>query len=203
MRRFFSFAKRTPPENGPQAAVESAWKPQQNYPSPEELTRMMEGGLYEFDAMIGTGGMAAVYRGRQTKLDRAVAIKILHRENGTDYDYAERFRREAKMLAKMSHPNIISVHDFGLLGDQYLYYVMEYVEGIDLHHLMCQGIVGTKRALEIIPAVCDALDYAHSQGLVHRDIKPANILLSSDGRIKVADFGLAKRLDHNTTTLLT
>jgi serine/threonine protein kinase len=174
----------------------------QDYPSAEELTELMAGGVYEFDSMIGTGGMAAVYRGRQTKLDRAVAIKILHLENGTDYDYAERFRREAKMLAKMSHPNIVSVFDFGVLGDKFLFYVMEYIAGTDLHHQMSQGPIREQRVLEIVNAVCDALEYAHRQGLVHRDIKPANILLSADGSVKVADFGLAKRLDQ-TTTLLT
>jgi serine/threonine protein kinase len=210
MRRLFSFTKRapaeadapTPPASPPPAA---AWQPQQQqqYPTAAELTAMMAGGVYEFDAMIGTGGMAAVYRGRQPKLDREVAIKILHRDNGADYDYAERFRREAKMLAKMSHPNIVSVYDFGLLGENYLYYVMEYVPGIDLHAAMCQGPVGTARLMQIVPAVCDALQYAHSQGLVHRDIKPANILLAPDGRVKVADFGLAKRLGQSTTTLLT
>jgi len=155
---------------------------------------------YIFDALIGQGGMGAVYRGRQLKLDRAVAIKILHRQHGTDYSYAERFRREAQSLAQMNHPNIVSVYDFGVVGD-YLYYVMEHIEGTDLHHLLSTQQIVEARALEIIPALCDALTYAHSKGLVHRDIKPANVLISSDGRVKLADFGLAKRLDKSSTIL--
>lgn len=202
MRRFFSFTKRAPAPSVPSVSEGvSGWKPLQVYPTPEELTGMIQGGLYEFDAMIGMGGMAAVYRGRQRNLDRRVAIKILHREHGSDYDYSERFRREAQVLAQMSHPNIVSVYDFGVLGQDYLFYVMEYIEGTDLHQLMTQGPVGAERALQIVPAVCDALDYAHGQGLVHRDIKPANILLATDGRVKVADFGLAKRIDQSTGLL--
>ncbi|MDZ4287473.1 MAG: protein kinase [Prosthecobacter sp.] len=203
MRRFFSFTKRAPSAHVPSVSEgASGWKVPQVYPTPEELTQMMHGGLYVFDAMIGMGGMAAVYRGTQTNLGRPVAIKILNREHGADYDYSERFRREAQVLAQMSHPNIVSVYDFGLLGRDHLFYVMEYIEGTDLHHLMTLGTVGAPRALQIVPAVCDALDYAHGQGLVHRDIKPANILLAHDGRVKVADFGLAKRIDQ-TTGLLT
>jgi serine/threonine protein kinase len=201
MKRLFSFAKRTPaPPVGSDGAAGAA--PARAYPTPAELTKMIQGGMYVFDSLIGQGGMAAVYRGRQVNLGRPVAIKILHREHGTDYAYAERFRREAQALAQMDHPNIVSVYDLGLLGDDYLYYVMELIEGTDLHYLLAQGQVTQARALEIVPAVCDALEYAHRHGLVHRDIKPANILIANDGRIKVADFGLAKRFD-STETLLT
>ncbi len=161
---------------------------------------MMPGGIYQFDLMIGQGGMAAVYRGRQLNLERAVAIKILHRQHGTDYAYGQRFRREAQALAQMNHPNIVSVHDFGIVGD-YLFYVMEYIEGIDLHQSISAGPLSPMRAIEVLVKVCDALSYAHSKGIVHRDIKPANILLSMDGRIKVADFGLAKRVDPQATML--
>ncbi len=202
MKRFFSFGKRTPPPKT--AAVVSggmeAPVPGQNYPSPQELTSLMPGGEYIFDALIGQGGMGAVYRGRQTKLERAVAVKILHRQHGTDYSYAERFRREAQVLAQMNHPNIVSVYDFGVVGD-YLYYVMEYIEGTDLHQMMGMRQITHARALEIVPALCDALHYAHEKGLVHRDIKPANVLIAYDGRIKLADFGLAKRLDKPSTVL--
>ena len=125
MKRFFSFGKRAKPSPAAPSASEgvAGWPPQQIYPSPAELTGMMPAGEYAFDALIGQGGMGAVYRGQQMKLDRSVAIKILHRQHGTDYAYAERFRREAQSLAQMNHPNIVSVYDFGVVGD-YLYYVM-------------------------------------------------------------------------------
>jgi serine/threonine protein kinase len=129
-----------------------------------------------------------------------VAIKILHRDHGTDYAYAERFRREAQALAQMNHPNIVSVFDFGIV-DEYLHYVMEYVEGVDLHQQLTCGVISPARAIEILAKVCDGLTYAHSKGIVHRDIKPANILLANDGRIKVADFGLAKSFDQKGTML--
>jgi serine/threonine protein kinase len=203
MKRLFSFGKRaaTPPPRVPSVSEGVAgWAPTQSYPTPQELTHMMPGGIYQFDLQIGQGGMGAVYRGRQLNLGRAVAIKILHRYHGTDYAYAERFRREAQSMAQMNHPNIVSVYDFGLVGD-YLYYVMEFIQGIDLHQSLCQGTTPATKAINIIIKVCDALTYAHSQGIVHRDIKPANILLADDGRIKVADFGLAKRFDSQMTML--
>jgi serine/threonine protein kinase len=202
MKRFFSFAKRTPPSPAVPTAAEggAGWTPFQIYPSPAELTAMMPTGEYVFDSPIGQGGMGAVYRGCQLKLDRAVAIKILHRQHGTDYSYPERFRREAQVLAQLNHPNIVSVYDFGMIGD-YLYYVMEFIEGTDLHQLLGHRQITQARALEIMPALCDALHYAHEKGLVHRDIKPANVLIAADGRIKLADFGLAKRLDRPTTLL--
>ncbi|WP_345738466.1 protein kinase domain-containing protein [Prosthecobacter algae] len=202
MKRFFSFGKRSKPSPAAPSASEgvAGWPPQQIYPSPAELTSMMPAGEYAFDALIGQGGMGAVYRGQQMKLDRSVAIKILHRQHGTDYAYAERFRREAQSLAQMNHPNIVSVYDFGVVGD-YLYYVMEFIEGTDLHHLLSTRQMTPARAVEIVPALCDALFYAHSKGLVHRDIKPANVLIAQDGRVKLADFGLAKRFDRPSTLL--
>lgn len=199
MRRFFSFGKR---KSGPPSASEgvSGWKPMQTYPEPLELTRMMPPGTCVLDALIGMGGMGAVYRGRQLGLDRPVAVKILHRDYGGEYSYPERFQREAQALARMSHPNIVSVHDSGIVGD-YLYYVMEYMEGTDLHGLLSRGLPPLPQTLHIISSICDALDYAHSHGIVHRDIKPANILIATDGRVKVADFGLAKRFDQSETLL--
>jgi serine/threonine protein kinase len=201
MKRLFAFAKRTPPPKEPTVSEGVAgWVPMQTYPSAAELTQMLPDGLYRFDQMIGQGGMGGVYSGRQLNLGRAVAIKILHRDHGADYSYAERFRREAQALAQMNHPNIVSVYDFGVVGD-YLYYVMEFVEGTDLHHSISLGKLTLPKILKIIDDVCDALTYAHSKGIVHRDIKPANILLANDGRIKVADFGLAKRFDQKATML--
>ncbi len=201
MKRLFAFAKRTPPPKEPTVSEGVAgWVPMQTYPTPLELTQMLPEGLYQFDQMIGQGGMGGVYSGRQLNLGRAVAIKILHRDHGSDYSYAERFRREAQALAQMNHPNIVSVYDFGLVGD-YLYYVMEFVEGTDLHHSVSMGKLTIPKILAITEEVCDALSYAHSKGIVHRDIKPANILIANDGRIKVADFGLAKRFDQKATML--
>lgn len=201
MKRLFAFAKRTPPPKEPTVLEGVAgWVPMQAYPTPQELTQMLPAGLYQFDKMIGQGGMGGVYSGRQLNLGRAVAIKILHRDHGSDYSYAERFRREAQALAQMNHPNIVSVYDFGLVGE-YLYYVMEFVEGTDLHHSVSMGKLTIPKILTIIEEVCDALTYAHGKGIVHRDIKPANILIANDGRIKVADFGLAKRFDQKATML--
>ena len=201
MKRLFAFAKRTPPPKEPTVSEGVAgWVPMQAYPTPQELTQMLPAGLYQFDKMIGQGGMGGVYSGRQLNLGRAVAIKILHRDHGSDYSYAERFRREAQALAQMNHPNIVSVYDFGLVGE-YLYYVMEFVEGTDLHHSVSMGKLTISKILTIIEEVCDALTYAHGKGIVHRDIKPANILIANDGRIKVADFGLAKRFDQKATML--
>lgn len=203
MKRLFSFGKRpsNPPPRMPSVSEGVAgWAPVKSYPTPVELTQMMPGGLYQFDLFIGQGGMGAVYRGHQLRLGRPVAIKILHQDHGTDYAYAERFRREAQALAQMNHPNIVSVHDFGVVGE-YLYYVMEFIRGIDLHQRLCSGSLTPVQATEILVRICDGLTYAHSKGIVHRDIKPANILLADDGRIKLADFGLAKRFDSRATML--
>lgn len=155
----------------------------------------MTPGGYVFEQLIGSGGMGAVYLGRQLNLGRQVAIKILHRGHGQDYRYAERFRLEAQAMAQLSHPNIVAIHDFGFIGADYLFFVMEFIHGTDVHHVISAGEMTPDLALRIIGPVCDALEYAHSRGIVHRDIKPANILLSYDGRVKLTDFGLAKRLD--------
>lgn len=155
---------------------------------------MMPGG-YAFERLLGSGGMGAVYLARQTGLARRVAVKILHREHGQDYRYPERFCLEAQAMAMLDHPNIVRVHDFGLIGADYLFFVMEFIEGTDVQHVIAAGGMTPDLALRVIAPVCDALEYAHSRGIVHRDIKPANILLAGDGRVKLTDFGLAKRLD--------
>lgn len=154
---------------------------------------------YDVSAIIGRGGMGAVYRGRQAKLDRDVAIKLLPESLSDDDDgmnFVARFEQEAKAMAKLDHPAIISVHDFGETSEGQLYFVMEFVEGMDIHQYLKHhgGKLPQEDALAIIAHVLDALEYAHSQGIVHRDIKPANILLNQEGRVKVADFGLAKTL---------
>ncbi|MCB1235342.1 MAG: SUMF1/EgtB/PvdO family nonheme iron enzyme [Verrucomicrobiae bacterium] len=141
--------------------------------------------------MLGKGGMGAVYYGYHEVLDRPVAIKVLRKEAGTDFGFADRFKREARAMAALEHPNIVRVYDFGETGDFY-YIVMEYVDGADLKKAIRSGEVSPSRVFQIMGQVCDALDFAHRSGLIHRDIKPANILLTRQGVVKVCDFGLAK-----------
>src|SRR5205823_6136192 len=145
----------------------------------------------EILSLLGQGGMGAVYMARQLKLDRFVALKVLPEEWGRDPAFAERFQREARALARLSHPNIVSVHDFGEAGVHF-FLLMEYVDGANLRRLLQGGPLEPRLAMQVIPQICDALQYAHEEGVVHRDIKPENILLDSRGRVKIADFGLAK-----------
>lgn len=140
---------------------------------------------------IGRGGMGAVYKARQKQLDRVVALKILPPGSGDEPAFADRFAREAKAMAKLAHPGIVTIHDFGR-ADGLFYFVMEFVDGVTLRQLLDSGRVSPREALAIVPQICDALQYAHDAGIVHRDIKPENILLDRQGRVKVADFGLAK-----------
>jgi serine/threonine protein kinase/formylglycine-generating enzyme required for sulfatase activity len=149
---------------------------------------------YEITAILGRGGMGAVYKGWQRSLDRFVAIKILPPGlAGDDSHYVERFKREAKSMARLNHPGIVAVHDAGETVDGMLYFVMEFVEGTDvLRMIQDEGRLPASHAAAITAHVCDALQYAHERGVVHRDIKPANIMVGYDGVVKVADFGLAK-----------
>jgi len=153
--------------------------------------------------LIGQGGMGAVYKARQKQLDRVVALKILPPGIGHDATFAGRFAREAKALAKLNHPGIVTLYEFGhvngsvsqsaTLNSQPLYYfLMEFVDGVNLRQLLQSSRASPREALAIVPQICDALQFAHDQGIVHRDIKPENILLDRRGRVKVADFGLAK-----------
>ena len=145
----------------------------------------------EILGFVGQGGMGAVYRARQKELDRIVALKVLPPDIGKDAAFAERFMREARALAKLNHPGIVTIHDFGRADGLY-FFLMEYVDGVSLQQLLARSRVSTREALAIVPQICDALQFAHDQGIVHRDIKPENILLDRRGRVKVADFGLAK-----------
>src|SRR5262245_43733307 len=143
--------------------------------------------------------MGAVYKARQSKLDRIVAVKVLPQDWGKETAFAERFAREAKALARLNHPHVVAVHDFGE-SDGLFYLVMEYVDGANLRNVLAKGGLAAHEALAIIPQICDALQYAHEEGIVHRDIKPENILLDSKGRVKIADFGLAKLIDRPRAT---
>src|SRR5947209_11458555 len=142
-------------------------------PRPEELAGRFP--QLEILELLGQGGMGAVYKARQVKLDRLVALKILPVEAGRDPAFAERFSREARALARLSHPNIVAVHDFGSMGDQF-YFIMEYVDGMNLRQILQAGRLPPAEALRLIPQICEALQYAHDEGIIHRDIKPENIL---------------------------
>ena len=141
--------------------------------------------------LIGQGGMGAVYKARQKQLDRIVALKILPPNISSDATFAERFTREARALAKLNHPNIVTLYEFGETSGQF-YFLMEFVDGVNLRQLLNNSRLSAREALAIVPQICDALQFAHDHGIVHRDIKPENILLDRRGRVKVADFGLAK-----------
>lgn len=160
-------------------------------PAPEELAKHFP--QLEILELLGKGGMGAVYKARQPGLDRLVAVKILPPEIGADPAFAERFTREARALARLSHQNIVSVFDFGQADGQF-YFVMEFVDGMNLRQLIETGGLKPEEALAIVPQICEALQFAHNAGIVHRDIKPENILVDKQGRVKIADFGLAKLL---------
>ena len=155
----------------------------------EELARRLP-ELERFE-LIGQGGMGAVYRARHRKLDRDVAVKVLDSSLSYNAAFAERFAREARTMAHLDHSNIVRVYDFDHRDDVY-YLVMEYVDGVNLRQTIEADGLEPAQALALVPQICEALQYAHDQGVVHRDIKPENILLDKNGKVKIADFGLAK-----------
>ncbi|QVL33538.1 serine/threonine protein kinase [Telmatocola sphagniphila] len=164
-------------------------------PTAEELKDVIP--QIEMLELLATGGMGAVYKGRQKSLDRLVAVKVLPPDLAQGSNFAERFTREARALGRLNHPNIVSVHESGQINGLY-YFVMEYVEGTNLRQLLKDKSLTPKQVLAIVPTICEALQFAHDEGIVHRDIKPENILIDKKGRVKIADFGLAKLLgsDH-------
>ena len=195
-------------------------------PPVEEIARLFP--QLEILGLLGAGGMGAVYKARQPALDRLVALKVLPPQGAGGTDSGERFNREARALARLSHPNIVAVHEFGFAragglqppsaapatnapdGDckspaqsppetpnpkpeaAFPYFIMEFVDGANLRQLGRAARLSPREALQIIPQICDALQYAHDEGVVHRDIKPENVLVDRKGRVKIADFGLAK-----------
>lgn len=152
--------------------------------------------------MIGAGGMGAVYKARQAKLDRLVALKVLSSDLAGDPAFAERFDREARLLARLNHPNIVTVFDSSVAGP-FAYLMMEFVDGVNLRQAMKAGRFTPPEALALVQDICAALKFAHEQGILHRDIKPENILIDSRGQVKIADFGIAKLSGEEGQDLLT
>jgi serine/threonine-protein kinase len=146
---------------------------------------------YQLEDRQATGGMATVYRAIDLMLERTVAVKVLRGDLSEDPEFRERFRQEAKAAANLSHPNIVTVHDFGLDQDR-LFIVMEYVPGIDLKTILNRGRLPVDEALSLIIQACSGIGYAHRAGIVHCDIKPQNMLVTPDGQLKVVDFGIAR-----------
>src|SRR5262249_3614123 len=155
-------------------------------------------GSYEVTALLGKGGMGEVYRARDTKLKRDVAIKSLPDEFSRDTDRVGRFQREAEVLASLNHPNIAAIYDLQQINDS-RYLVLELVEGETLADRIQRGPLPVEEALRIANGICEALEAAHEKGLVHRDLKPANIKVAPDGAVKVLDFGLAKAFQPETS----
>ena len=188
-------------------------------PTPSQMLR--PGGVPSVDMLrrifpdleildvLGAGGMGAVYKARQPRLNRLVALKIMVAAPGHEGDFALRFEREAQVLARLSHPHIVILYDFGELSpertgaDPLFYFLMEYVDGTDLGQLIKSKELKPAQALAIVPQICEALQYAHDQGITHRDIKPANILIDKRGTVKIADFGLAKMISGTDEALMT
>jgi serine/threonine protein kinase/Tfp pilus assembly protein PilF len=170
--------------------------PRSEPPSLEEIAAYFP--QLEVLACLGRGGMGVVYKARQRSLDRLVALKVLAPEREKEPQFAERFAREAQALAKLSHPHIVTIYDFGQ-ADGLFYLLMEYVDGVNLRQLLRTRRLESKEALAIVPQICDALQYAHDHAVVHRDVKPENLLLDKAGQVKIADFGIAKILGGDGT----
>ena len=200
---------------GPESAATAPFNVPFTPPTPADLAPLFPD--LEILELLGRGGMGVVYKARQKRLDRLVALKILAPRIGQDPAFAERFAREARAMAMLSHPHIVAVYDFGqtvakdpatplsppppgegqgegqqVAGLPLYYFLMEFVDGLSLRRLLDAGKLMPEEAVAIVPQICEALQYAHDHGVVHRDIKPENILLDKEGRVKIADFGIAK-----------
>ncbi|MEM7146751.1 MAG: protein kinase [Verrucomicrobiota bacterium] len=208
-----------PPSHDPDATIpldptKTVAAPKSDAPrAPEELQALFPD--LEIIELLGAGGMGAVYKARQPRLDRLVALKVLTCPPEHYDNFALRFEREAQTLARLNHPNIVTIYDFGELKtgrderparpptpedgpDSIFYFIMEFVDGADLNDLIKTGDLTPEQALRIVPQICDALQYAHDEGITHRDIKPANILMGKRGKVRIADFGLAKLIGGET-----
>ncbi len=172
-------------------------------PLPEELQPWFPG--LEIVELLGAGGMGAVYKARQPRLNRFVALKILTCPPQHYADFALRFEREAQVMARLHHPNIVTIFDFGEIDrsevgmETLFFFLMEFVDGSDLNRVIRGGGLAPSEALALVPQICEALQFAHDEGVTHRDIKPANILLDRKGQVKIADFGLAKLIQGKET----
>jgi serine/threonine protein kinase len=167
-------------------------------PTLEQIAGAFPG--YEVQGFLGAGGMGCVYRVRDRATGRVLALKILPRELAADPAFVERFEREARTLERLRHPSIVGIHGFGQSGG-YCHLLMEHVDGANLRQALRSGRFTPAQALALIPPLCEALQFAHSQGVLHRDIKPENILLDAEGRVKIADFGIAKILGEAGTSV--
>ncbi len=166
----------------------------------DPLVGQLLDGRYRIDGRIAVGGMATVYRAVDTRLDRVLALKVMHPTLAADASFVDRFIREAKSVARLSHPNVVGVFDQGTDGS-YVYLAMEYIAGCTLRDVLRErGALQPRAALDILEPVLAALGAAHRAGFVHRDMKPENVLIGDDGRVKVADFGLVRAVDTVTNT---
>jgi tRNA A-37 threonylcarbamoyl transferase component Bud32 len=170
-----------------------------DFPSLAEITVAFPD--LEIVERIGLGGMGVVFKAKQPRLDRTVALKVLPKRLAATLGFPERFKREGRVLARLNHPSIVTVHDYGESGG-FCYLLMEYVDGVNLRQAMKVGRFTPEQALKVVPDICTALQYAHDQGVLHRDIKPENILLNAKGEVKIADFGIAKLLDETGQDML-
>lgn len=164
------------------------------------LVGRLIGGRYQIEQVVARGGMATVYLAMDIRLERKVALKIIHPHLASDNSFREKFIREARIAAKLSHPNLVNVFDQGEEGDM-AFMAMEYVSGITLRDALKDfGALDAKRALDLFEPMLSGLAAAHRAGILHRDLKPENVLLANDGRIKLGDFGLARDIDNHTST---
>ncbi|MGE3166904.1 MAG: protein kinase [Planctomycetota bacterium] len=180
-----------PPPRSPAPAAPTHAVPRR---APTEYTNLTVGDLvggYRLEEVIGWGGMSVVFRASQLSLDRNVALKVLRKDLAQDPEFAQRFLKEARTLADLSHPNIVQVIDQGIHEGNY-FLVMEYIDGVSLRDVLSEKRLSPAEALRLVPALCAALEYAHQRGVVHRDIKPENLMLTRAGVPKIADFGLAR-----------
>ncbi len=179
-----NFATETMPPDAAPVATQTPLTPEELAPHFPQL---------EILECLGRGGMGVVYKARQKSLNRLVALKLLAPERADDLKFAARFEKEAQALAALNHPHIVTIHDFGQAGGFY-FLLMEFIDGVNLRQAMTAGRFTPEQALAIVPPVCEALQYAHEHGIVHRDIKPENLLMDKAGRVKIADFGIAKMI---------